>query len=891
MNDFRSTPPKAALRFFKWFCNPQLHRYLEGDLIELFDRNVKLKGLKKARRRFIWEVLKLFRPSIIKNFEGTRKLNYYGMLKNYFITSLRFIRREKVFALMNVAGLAMGIACALIIYKILDHEFSFDKHHENYDCIYRVINEDITTEGKRLLRGQTHPLGQAFRNDFPNIQATMTFYDGDALIAIDDGNGNIKRFQEKKGIAFVEPEFLEMFTLKFLVGDKKSAFDERQKVIITESKAKKYFGLTSENLSEAIGRSVILENKQTTYVSAVIADPPKSSDFPFEVLFHYKDQGAANPWFYEGEDWGEYNSDTNCFLLLSGNEDPKAFEKQLVAFVDKYLPEHTAAKRTYRLQPLADLHYSSQIRQTYAGTTITGKELTVLGLVGLFLILTACINFINLSTAQAVKRSKEVGVRKTMGSGKLQLVVQFLCETLVITLLATSLGFLVAYLMSGHVESIFNDEMTIDLFSGTSMIYFLLLLVIGVTLFAGLYPAFILAGMNPVLAIKNNLNVKQTSGFLSLRRALVIFQFAISQILIIGILILNSQMDFVLNKDLGFNDDAIVVVKLPENDSTSLSVLRNELLSYSSIQQVSISSSGPMDTWRSSNPIFHPNIEGQDLNGNLKTVDENYFDLYEMELIAGEPFKKGDPRNHAVVNRQVAEIIGFKDPKEALGEKIRYGRGRLEFVVVGIVEDFHAGSLHADLENVFMANVPWNKFQASIKLKASQSSFAELKETLSHIEKSWETSFPNHVFDFQFYDEKLASMYKLEQSVSQVFQIFVIMAILIGALGLYGLVSFMANQKTKEIGIRKVMGASEMAVLNIFSKELLMLLLLAFFVSAPVSYFLMKNFLNIYVYRITIGPMFFIASILASVFVALLTVGHKSLKVARANPILSLRDE
>ncbi len=883
--------PYWPTRFFEWYCNPRLQEQILGDLNEQFEEDLKNYGARKAKGRFAWTVIRFFRKDIIKPFSGGQKLNYYGMFKNYFITSIRFIKREKVFALMNISGLALGIACALVIYKILDHEFSFDKHHENYDRIYRVNNEDITSRGKILWKGQAHPLGQALRTEFPNINAAMTFYDEDGLIAVEDESGDLKRFQEDKGVAFVEPQFLDLFTLKFLAGDTEHALDERGKVILTESKAKKYFGLTSSTLSEAIGKSVILENEQTSYVSAVIEDMPKTSDFPFEVIFHYKDQGAANPWFYDGEDWGEYNSATNCFILLNDATSPQKFEMQLESIVTKYLPPQMAESRTYRLQALSDLHYSDQIRKTYAGITATKEELIVLGLVGLFLIITACINFVNLSTAQAVKRSKEVGVRKTMGSSKSQLVVQFLCETLVITFLATVAGFFMATFIGNQVEVIFNDQMTIDLLSDYSIIYFLISMVVGVTLIAGLYPSFILARMNPVMAIKNNLNIKQTSGFLSLRRALVIFQFAISQVLIIGILILNAQMSYFQNKDLGFNDDSIVVVKLPENDSTNLSILKNELLAHSSIEQVSFSSSGPMASWRSTNPIFHPNIEGQDLMGNLKTVDENYFDLYEMEIIAGESFKSNDPRNHAVVNRRVTEILGFKEPENALGERIKYGRGSLEFIVVGVVEDFHAASLHQDLDNVFMANVSWNIFQAGIKLKSNGSSFSEMKETLIHIEESWENRFPEHVFDLQFYDETVASMYSLEESVSQIFRIFVIIAIIIGALGLYGLVSFMANQKTKEIGIRKVMGASELAIWNIFSKELISLMMMAFLISGPVAYFVMRAFLDTYAYRITLGPGFFVIAIVASLIIAGLTVGYKSLKVAKANPILSLRDE
>ncbi|SNS42604.1 ABC-type antimicrobial peptide transport system, permease component [Ekhidna lutea] len=884
-------PPRLFARFFQWYCNPRLQEAILGDMEEQFEEDIETHGLNKARRRFAWTVIRFFRKDIIKPLSGTQKLNYYGMLKNYFITSIRFIKREKVFALMNISGLALGIACAIVIYKILDHEYSYNKHQQHYANLYRVLNEDITTRGKLLYRAQTNPLAGAIRSDFTGVNATMTFYDRDGLIGIPDGEGNIQRFQENKGVVFVEPQFLEMFTLRFLVGDQKSALSEQGKVILTESKAKKYFGLSSFNLHEAIGREVILENEKTLYVSAVVEDEPNTSDFPFEVIFHHMDQDAANPWFRNGQDWDEYNSATNCYVLLDKGVNPNDFEKQLETIVDKYLPKHAAENRTYRLQPFSDLHYSGEVRSTYAGITSTKNELMILGLVGLFLIITACINFVNLSTAQAVKRSKEVGVRKTMGSSRSQLMIQFLCETFLITVLATICALFLASFLVGEVADIFKYEMQLDIMSDVQIIYFLLSLILGVTIVAGIYPSLILARMNPVLAIKNSLNVKQTSGFLSLRKGLVVLQFAISQILIISILILKAQMDFFQTKDLGFNDESIVVVDLPENDSTRLSVLKSELLSHSSVSKVSLSTSGPMASWRSTNPIFHPNIEGQDVSGNLKNVDEDYFDLYEMEFLAGEPFKATDPQNYVVINRQMTKVLGFEDPHDALGERIKYGRGSLEMIVVGVVKDFHTASLHAEIDNVFLANYSWNIFQANIKLHSSENSFSEFKHALNHIEESWEAQFPEHVFDFDFYDEQLAAMYTLELSVAKVFRIFVIIAILIGALGLYGLVSFIANQKTKEIGIRKVMGASEMAIWNIFSKEFVLLLTIAFFISAPVSFYLMNAFLDTYAYRITLGSKFFIAAILLSMVIAFLTVGYKSLRVARANPIDALKDE
>ena len=882
-------PPEWPLKLFRWFCDPACAEDIEGDLIERFQQRTKNK--KPAKWLLFADVVRLFRPGIIKTLEGTQKLNYLGMLKNYFITSIRFLKREKTFAFMNIAGLALGIGCALVIYKIVVNELSFDKHHDNYNRIYQVINEDITSEGTVYWQGQVHPLAQALRDEYPNLNATMIFYDRDGLIAVENETGDVMRFQEKDGVTFVEPQFLDLFTLNFLVGDAETALDRPGKVILTETIAKKYFGTERDQLHRVIGKSILLENKQMTYVSGVIEDMPLSTDFPFEIIFHYKDQAAANPWFRNGQDWEEYNSATNCFILLDEDYNAYELEKQLVAFVDKYLPEYAAETRTYLLQPLSELHFSDRIRGTYAGATITYEELTVFGFIGLFLIVTACINFINLSTAQAVKRSKEVGVRKTMGSGKKQLVIQFLCETFVITLIASSVGLMIATFLADQVERIFLFPIELDLFADTSTLIFLGILMVAVTIFSGIYPSLVLARMNPILAVKNSLNVKQTSGFFSLRRGLVVFQFAISQTLIIAIIILYKQMNYLQTKDLGFDGDSIVVVKLPEKDSINYDVLRNDLMANSAIENVSFSSSGPMANWNSTNPIFHPSIEGEDHWGSLKTVDENYFELYELELIAGEPFKASDPQDHAVVNRKLTKLLGFQDPIDALGERVKYGRGSLEFTIVGVVEDFHSSSLRIEMMNVLLVNVSWNIFQAGIKFKTSENSYAAAKGILEHIEKHWTQLYPEHVFDAQFYDQQLASMYDLEKSLNQIVQLFVFIAIAIGSLGLYGLVAFMANQKTKEIGIRKVMGASVSAIWNIFSKELLILLLAAFVIAGPVAYLIMTAWLNDYAYRVDIGPFVFIVAILASIVVALLTIGHKSLKVARANPILSLRDE
>lgn len=889
MQDQKLLPPKLPDRLIKWFVKEELQEEILGDLHEYHTELLNLAPLK--RRFFYWfHMFNFLRPFAIKNLGRAHRINNYGMFKNYFVTSLRFIKREKAFSLMNIFGLALGIGCALVIYKIVDHETSFDKHHRNFQSIHRVVSEFEQDGGNIYFAGQPHAMATGLRSDF-GVTAAMSYYDKDGLITIEDGSGTQKRFQEKAGIVFVEPQFLKLFDFDWVAGDVSSALSDQGKVILTTSSVEKYYGLKSDDAHTAIGRSLILENAKTLYVSAVVEDLPSTSDFPFTAIFHYQDQDVANQYFYEGKSWQEYNSETNCFVLLENGVSSAELESQLEGYLMKYQPEDMASMMELKLQPLAELHSSETVTRNYRGATVSDNKLIALGIVGLFMIITACINFINLATAQAVKRSKEVGVRKSLGGNKTQLIIQFLTETFLITLIATLVGLLAAQLLASQIENIFGYEINLRLFAGVEMLKIVASIVLLVGLISGLYPAFILARMNPILAVKNSLNTRQTSGFLSLRRALVVFQFAISQILIIGILILNLQMDYFLTKDLGFNDDSIIVVKLPESDSLKLPILKNNLLSHPQIDKVSFSTTGPLASWKVNNPIYHPSIVEENPSGNLKNVDEDYLDLYELDLIAGENYKAGDPQDWVVVNRMLTKLIGFDDPSKALGERFKYGRSGREFTIMGVIEDFHAGSLKREMDYVILANLKWNIYQAGIKFNSNHTGFSEIKNLLENIESDWTATFPEHVFDFEFYDEQLASLYVTEQRVSEVFKIIVAIAIIIGCLGLYGLVSFMSNQKTKEIGIRKVMGASAISIWNIFSKEMVLLLIIAFMVAAPVAYFAMNSWLENYTYRIEITPMVFIISILTSLAIALLTISYKSIQASRANPVLSLRDE
>ncbi len=810
------------------------------------------------------------------------------MLKNYFITALRNISRERFFATMNIAGLALGIGCALVIYKVINYELSYDTHHKNYEKVYRLVRENVVATGIDYTPSVPHPLGGALREDFPGTTVAMTNANGSSQITIDNANKDM--FQEERKVAFVEPKIFEIFDFEFLVGDKATCLEHKGSVVMTTSLAQKYFKLQPNEMDKAIGKSLSIDNSVTAIVTAVIADIPKNTDFPFEMFLYYKDQAAINPYFSEGKQWNSNSSATNCYLMLAKGSSVETMESLFPAFLDKYKGDDTSLKSKYNLQPLSDIHSSTRYRN-YNEHTVSDNMLMSLGIIGLFLIITASINFINLTTAQAVKRSKEIGIRKTLGGNKSQLVFQFLGETILISFIAAFVGLIISELLLVYLEDIIGYRLTLGLLSNPDSLMFLGGVAIMVGLLSGLYPALLMSGMNPVLALKNSMNAKNKSGLLSMRRVLVIIQFSISQVLIIGTLVVSMQLDYFMAKDLGFNKDSIIITALPDNDPMKLELFKNKLLENASISKVAYCISSPLGQNNASTNINHSTLSKDDeYEASIKVSDPDYIDVYGLKLIAGRKYENNEAVENAVVNRKLTELIGFETPEAALGGKIPSGWG-MTFNIVGVVEDFHSYSMSEGMENIVMINMPEVFYETGIKFNTSNAGFSDIKNIVKHIESSYKVVFPEYIFDYQFYDEQINENYEAEQNTAKLFQLFAIIAIFIGCLGLYGLVSYISNQKTKEIGIRKVLGASTFSILKIFSMEIIGLILVAFLIAGPLGFISMSSWLDNYVYSIDLSPVVFIISLLVSLSIAIVTIAYKSIMASIANPVLSLKDE
>lgn len=804
------------------------------------------------------------------------------MIINYLTTAFRNLKRHKRHALLNIIGLAVAIAACIVIFLVIRYEYSYDTHHTNRNNIFQVVTKDIDADGEHYTSGVPFPATKFLRQDFPQVTfAEIMQSFGSQVTALDEnGKLNGKKFIEQTGVFYAEPELFSIFDGKWLSGNA-SVLKDISSVAISKSIADKYFG----SWKEAVGKKLKLDNEDFNYqVAAVFEDVPKNSDFPFQLMFSYGGFVAHNGNGWPLEDWGSNTSNHQVYALLPPGMKTHLVDKGLALFEKKYNTENKQTTRTHFLQPLKNIHFDERLGNN--GDHITNKaSLYTLAFIGLLIILMACINFVNLSTALVVTRSKEVGVRKVMGSSKAQLRWQVIAETFLLVIIATAIAILLAGLALPYVKHIFVVQVELSLLTPVSILFITGITVATVVL-SGLYPAFVLSRLKPIEAIKNKINSAKVGG-ISLRRGLVVLQFAFSQILIIATIVAVSQMSFIRKTDLGFNKDAVLILS-GNADSASLSRLpafRNELLAINDVKSVSFSSDIPSSTnsWESNFAV--EKNKDFDFNVQLKFADEEYFETYGLELLAGRVYGPGDTAREYVVNETLVKKTGLKSPQEAIGKMLRLGGGRWK-PIAGVVKDFKQSSLRSAVVPVLIS--PKQKYYRNTSIKLNSTNLARSNE---QVERVWNKYFPEYVYSATFFDESINRFYEQEHRLSLMYKVYAALAIFISCLGLYGLISFIALQKTKEVGIRKVLGAGTGNIVYLFSKEFTILIGIAFVLAAPVAWYLMNSWLKDFAYRISIGAGVFILAVIISLTIAWITVGYKAVKAALANPVKSLRTE
>ncbi|MEP1033326.1 ABC transporter permease [Ekhidna sp.] len=809
------------------------------------------------------------------------------MLKNYLKTALRNLVRNKVYSILNVLGLALGIGCALVIYKVIVFENSFDKHQKNYDNIYRVVSHSIRAGEVSKGAGVPHPVGPTLSEDYPDVgEVVRTHYVWGDQVNVKEGN-EIKKFLLDDGIAYLDNSFFKIFTIKFLAGDPTSALTEPNTAVISASQSTKLFGFNVGEEIKAVGKTINVGNLQDYKIVGVISDPPESTNFPFSILLDYDSQAASNPYYDEGKRWNSTSSSTNAYILVNKGFNQEAFNSKLIDFVDKHYEEGASERRRYVTQRLSEIHFDDEYgNYIYSTSPALINALTV---IAIFLVLTACINFINLATAQAANRSKEIGIRKAIGGYSGQLVFQFFTEITLITLVSLFCSLAIAEFLFVQLEDVISTRLSLDLFSSLETISFLFILLVLVSFLSGFYPSILLSGMNTVKALKSKITAKDHSGGLNLRKTLVIAQFTISQFLIIGTVIIAAQMRYFMEKDLGFDKEAIVKSYLPERDDVKNARFKSMMLEDPAIENVTFSLSSPTGNSNSHSNFNYPPLDiEEDFNASYKPADEEYMKLYGLEILAGRDIRKNDSSNHVVINQQIADLMGFKDNYAgAIGERLTSGWTRSDLTVIGVMKDFHSRDLSEGFQYVLLLRDPRIYYEVAFKTKDG----ANVNSAITHFENTWEKVYPEFVLDWEFYDEELANNYEQEQSVATLMSTFSAVSIIIGCLGLYGLIAFISANRTKEVGIRKVLGASILSIIGKFTKEVFILVIVAFLIAAPVAYYILNQWLNDYEFRIDIGVGFFLLAFLVTLVIAAITVSHRTISTALINPATTLKDE
>ena len=863
-------PPKKAIAFLRWFCREDYLEEIEGDLIEVFEKQYEISP-RKAKWNFTWSVIRYFRPGFIKSIEFYNPPNSVGMYKSYLKTAWRHIIAKKLYATINVSGLALGIACALLIFSITNYHLSFDRFHNNSDRIYRFVTEQHRDQ-VNYASSVPPAFGKAFRNDYTFAEkvgrvCTLT----DQLITVEEGNQS-KKFQEE--IAFAETEFFDIFNFPLLKGKADKALSEPNTAIVSERIAKKYFGNESP-----IGKVFRFNNRINFTITGILKNIPDNTDLRSEIYFSYSTIKQYNEWYAAEDGWGGITTDIQTFARLKPGVSPAEIEPLLHAYVKKYRA-YSKNVHHYKLQPLNDVHFNARY-----GGRMDRAILWTLSIVGFLLVFTACLNFINLATAQAITRAKEVGVRKVMGSGRGQLFWQFTTETAVIVLLATLLAFIVSWFVLPSVNELLNTRVAINLFSEIKVFLFSLVLILTVTFFSGTYPSVILSRFKPVEALKGKLQGMQKGSF-NIRRALIITQFTISQILLIGLIVMLYQMKYFKTADMGFNHEAIVMIPLG-SEGIKMKTLKTQFSAIPQVEKVSLCFASPASAnyWGTSFR-YNNRTEMEAFSISARGADEDYLSTFDLKLVTGRNLRPSDTAREFLVNEKMVAKLGLGSPQEILGKEISVNGDTWSGPIVGVVKDFHDQSLHSDIEPIFIttASEIYNSFAVRIKMGDASNAIAALG-------KAWSKMYPELIFQYDFLDDQIAQFYRIEQVMMTLLKVFAGIALFIVCMGLYGLVSFMAVQKTKEIGIRKVLGGNISQMLWIFGKEFSTLVFIAFLIAAPIGWFVMSNWLSNYAYQIKIGIWIFLLELVIIFVIVLLTAGYRSFKAARANPVKSLKAE
>ncbi len=793
------------------------------------------------------------------------------MIRNYIKIAFRNLWRHRSFSLINIIGLAVGMTAFLLILMYVSFELSYDKYHTNADQVYR-LNVDIKSANDVLkFSSSSAPMGPAIKADFPEVLESARIFPYGMVVKV-----NNQLFQENR-IYITEPSIFNVFTFPMIKGDPKTSLKDPYTVVLTETTARKYFGS-----ADPMGKTLLLDGKTPVAVTGVVKDVPNNSQFKFDILYSVSSLEKQNPGRLE--QWGDFDNFT--FLLLSKEANAAQLQSKFPAFLKKHISESDrkgGEDYALYLKPLKDAYMDP--RGGFEQGSMS--NVYIFSIVALFILLIAAINFINLTTARATERAKEVGVRKVIGAARSQLTMQFLGESVILCLIAFVFAVLLVSLLLPMFNQLSGKIISENIFeNGYVFASLFISLLIGIA--AGAYPALALSGFKPVVVLKGRFNSSAKGALL--RKGLVVFQFTISIILIVGTIIVYNQLNFMRNQPLGFEKNQMLKLDFGGDDGVikSFEAIKNEFKEIPNVLAATVSHGIP----GAGNANAHSEMENrqgamQPLNINMYDVDYDFIPIYGMKVIAGRTFSKDfgtDSTKAIVINEATAKILGYASPNDAIGKKFsQWGR---DGKIIGVVKDFHYRSLQQNVEPLNMRVNPSNVRLLTLKIASK-----DIPATIAAIENKWKVLIPNRPFNYSFVDENFNKQYSNEEHFGKLFMYFAVLAIFISCLGLLGLASYSTLQRTREIGIRKVLGASIPGIVNMLSKEFLQLVFIAALIAFPLAWYGMHTWLQDFAYKSSMAWWIFAIAGILAFMIAIVTVSFQAIRAALANPVKSLRSE
>ena len=832
------------------------------------------------------------------------------MLKKQLLFTLRRLGRHKLTTVINTLGLTLGVLACLVIYLYVSFEFSYDKFQLDRDRIYRVIVwTDEPTRGYNEGPSMPPPLASDLRREVTGFSAVTGFYTDDTRVLVPE-SGKPPRIipevseGEQEHINLADSQYLEIFHYQWLAGNPKTALQKPYSVVLTESEGHRYFG--NGQPADWIGRSLVYFDTMTVSVTGIVKDWRQNSDFGFKDLISYNSFAH----FFAARELDGYRmfmKNANVYVKLSPGTTVAQVGKQFAAFMQQHRQLPDEIKMGLKLQPLEDIHFNASYIDHY-GRRAHKPTLIALAGIALFILVIAAINFINLSTAQSILRAKEVGVRKVLGSSRAGLVWQFLSETGFIVLAAMILALLLANPVIYALHGFIPDGVRLHI--GDPMTWLFLAVTVLVTcLLAGWYPARALSSFLPVVSLRGQ-GVQQLNSKSYLRKGLIVFQFTVSLVFIIGTIMVGRQIHFMLNTDLGFKKDAIYTVYVPWNQpGNRKSALADELRRLPGVQQVSLSEGSPEASFHSETFVEYRGRNTLRIDANAGMIDTNYLSVYGLTLVAGRNFYIADTQRRGsdpgqagsgpaqpaymayILNETATRSLGFNKPADAVGRQITTGFGGVLGPVVGVVRDFHGENLHQKIKPFFFSTQKDAGGMLSIKLSSAVLSPDQVKTLLTQLETTFKKVYPEISYEARFFDEALQRLYEREQQTAQIMNLAMGIAIFISCMGLFGLAAFTANQRTKEIGIRKVLGADTPHLVSLLSRDFILLVILSTLIAAPIAGWAMHKWLEDFAYRASMPWWIYALAGFAAITIALLTVSFQAIRAATANPVNSLRNE